>query len=256
MLLEQIEQQKLQLEQTNAELELCNRDLEDYTSIISHDLKAPMRIVRYLADEVEEGLDEDDPRKVRETLSALKTQSRRMSTMLSQLLDYASLGRKKDALETVDTQQLINAITASLPRPDGFEIDVQGDWPDLETYIAPLDLVLRNLIDNAIKHHDRKSDGLITITGTSHSAHFEISVADNGPGIPLGRQEAVFFPFRSYQQDAAGEVLPNEELSHGMGLAFVKRTVENVGGKLSLYSDPKTRRGSEFQIIWPLVQPT
>ncbi|MCH9808352.1 MAG: HAMP domain-containing histidine kinase [Alphaproteobacteria bacterium] len=255
MLLEQIEQQKLELEKANAELELCNRDLEDYASIISHDLKAPMRILRYLADDVEQGVEEANPEKIHEACTALKGQSRRMSTMLSQLLDYASLGRNKDALEVIDSRQLIGDIVASLPCPDGFAIKIQGDWPELTTYIAPLDLVLRNLIDNAIKHHDLKSDGWIEITGTQQGEHLNITVADNGPGIPLGRQDAVFFPFRSYRLDGDGQYLPNDDLSHGMGLAFVKRTVESVGGKLTLASDPGTARGSQFSISWPTHQP-
>jgi signal transduction histidine kinase len=251
MFLEQIEQQKLELDKTNAELELCNRDLEDYATIISHDLKAPMRILRYLADDVEAGVAQANREKIHEACTALKAQSRRMSTMLSQLLDYASLGRKTEAVEVVDSQQLIETVVASLPRPANFQIEIRGQWPKLATYIAPLDLVLRNLIDNAIKHHDNKTPGRIEISGCNDADDFTISIADNGPGIPLGRQEAIFFPFRSYRLDSAGEPLPNEDLTHGMGLAFVKRTVDNIGGELKLQSDPKSNRGSEFKISWP-----
>ena len=252
ILLEQIEQQKLELERTNAELELCNRDLEDFATIISHDLKAPMRALRYYADDIESALDASRPEDARHACAAMKQQSRRMSTMLSQLLDYASLGRQKDALETIDTRQLIGAIVSSLPRPPGFTIAVAGDWPVIETYVAPFDLVLRNLIDNAIKHHDRPGEGQVHVEAKRAEDQLWLTISDNGPGISSGRQDAVFYPFRSYQGSLESGCEPNEQRDHGMGLAFVKRTIETVGGQLQLISNPAERRGCEFRISWPL----
>jgi len=253
ILLEQIEQQKLELERTNAELELCNRDLEDFATIISHDLKAPMRALRYFTDDIETALAQARPQDAHKACAALKQQSRRMSTMLSQLLDYASLGRQTEALEHINSRHLIDSIVSSLPRPHRFTIEVQGDWPNIETYVAPFDLVLRNLVDNAIKHHDKPEAGWVRVFAKLTDDHLSVTVSDNGPGIPLGRQEAVFYPFRSYRRDPDGGCQPNAELAHGMGLAFVKRTVETVGGQLHLISNPAERRGSAFQLSWPLT---
>ncbi|MBU1212870.1 MAG: HAMP domain-containing histidine kinase [Alphaproteobacteria bacterium] len=252
ILLEDIAQKKLELDRVNAELELCNRDLEDFATIISHDLKAPMRALRYLADDIETALDRGQPQAARQACADLKTQSRRMSTMLSELLDYAAVGRRKESLEACDTRALIDSITASLPRPPGLAIVIEGDWPIIETYPAPLDLVIRNLIDNAIKHHDRPGEGEIRIAATPCADSLDIVIQDDGPGIPRGRQEAVFQPFRSYRPD--GECGPEAtgELSHSMGLAFVKRMVATVGGRLDLSSDPSRQRGSAFKISWPV----
>lgn len=251
ILLEQIEQQKLDLERTNAELALCNRDLEDFAAIITHDLKAPMRGLRYVADEIDTAIEAADPETARKACRELKEQSRRMATMMSQLLDYASLGRQRDAMETVDTGELIGSIVGSLPRPPGFRVAITGAWPRIDTYIAPLDLVLRNLIDNAIKHHDRQDAGSIAVDCRTDAKSLVITVADDGPGIPKGRQQAVFFPFRSYP-GPGGETSSGTVESQGMGLAFVKRTVEAVGGSLSLASNPAMSRGSTFTIEWPL----
>ncbi len=266
MLREEIAQQKVELERVNAELELCNRDLEDFAAIISHDLKAPMRTLRYLADEIDKGIRSGvdgsaADAKVTRACAELKEQSRRMSDMLSGLLDYASLGRRREVLEDVDTRALAEAIVASLPRPAGFEIVIAGHWPLARTYRAPLDLTLRNLIDNAIKHHDAPGEGRIEIVCSSKPQALSITVSDNGPGIPCGRHEAVFYPFRSYpvpapkgNTDRAGTAASDDAppASHGMGLAFVKRTVETAGGALSLVSDPSVARGSRFIIDWPL----
>lgn len=252
ILLEQIEQQKLALDGAYRELELCNRDLEDFASIVSHDLKAPMRSLRYLADDIETALDQNDQSQARAACEDLKAQSRRMSSMLTQLLDYASLGRQQTIMDKVDTRALVTAVIASLPQPKGMAIEVTGDWPELETYIAPLDLVLRNLIGNAIKHHDRSDTGRISIVASQNNDQLLIEITDDGPGIPKAHQKAIFFPFRTFATDKAGQT-SSLEASHGMGLAFVQRTLEAVGGAIELHSAPETHRGTKFKVHWPLA---
>jgi hypothetical protein len=106
---------------TNKVLAEVNRDLAEFTHVVSHDLKAPMRAMRYFVDDLEtslagDGPDGGDPH---EHLARLRAQSRRMTAMLSSLLSYAKLDRKQDAVEAVDTGALVLAIIASLPRRDG-----------------------------------------------------------------------------------------------------------------------------------------
>lgn len=252
MLLEDVEQKKLELDRLNAELEITNRDLEDFATVISHDLKAPMRALRYLADDIETALDRGNPQHARTACEAIKKQSRRMSSMLSDLLDYASVGRKREIIEPCDTRTLVESIAVSLPRPAGMSLKIGGEWPTIETYIAPLDLVIRNLLDNAIKHHDRGESGQIRIIAAVTGDTLDIAIQDDGPGIPLARQEAIFYPFRSYPNLEAETGAEQAASSQGMGLAFVKRTIESIGGSLSLTSDPRNARGSRFELSWPL----
>ena len=222
------------------ELARANRDLEEFASVIAHDLKAPMRAFRYLADELEGEL-EPASKKVRDRLAQLKDQSRRMSDMLTALLQYASLGHKRDALEPVDTQALLGAVVASMPRPPGLRIEVCGHWPVLETLKAPLDLVLRNLIDNAVTHHDREH-GLVRVGGADRGNALEITVCDDGPGIAPEHREAVLLPFRKLRDDAGGP---------GMGLAVVSRTLDVIGGRLVMQPDAGGSRGTTIQVLWP-----
>lgn len=252
ILLEQINQQKLELEGAYRELELCNRDLEDFASIISHDLKAPMRSLRYMADDIETALNQNDNALARMACEALKSQSRRMSSMLSQLLDYASLGRQDEIVEEIDSRELAETIISSLPRPNGMTIEIKGDWPKIKTYIAPLDLVLRNLIGNAINHHDQPEHGRIDVSAAHAPDMLTINISDDGPGIPSSHQKAIFFPFRSFSDNPSGAP-GSAEPSHGMGLAFVKRTLETVGGSIELTSDSERCRGTKFTVRWPLT---
>ena len=123
-------------------------------------------------------------------------------------------------------------------------IDIGGDWPRLRTLAAPLDLVLRNLIDNAIKHHDQKN-GRITVTARDGAEALAITVTDDGPGIPREWHAAVFLPFRKVSEERH-----NEE-SSGIGLALVRRTLDRIGGIIELQSDPPRLRGTTFDVRWP-----
>lgn len=213
------------LEKANAELARANSDLESFASIISHDLQSPMRALRYMVDDLEMKLSTaGGPNRpdLTEQLDALRAQSRRMTGMLRALLDYSSVTRKADAIEAVDTSALIDSIVTTMALPPRFGIDVAGQWPVIETLAAPLDLVLRNLIDNAVKHHDRDT-GHVRISVEASEMWLTIFVNDDGPGIAPEHREAVFLPFRrlSGLRETPGE---------GMGLALVRRTVEGVGG--------------------------
>lgn len=248
MVEEEVARKSRELAAANAELELANRDLEDYAAVISHDLKSPLRAMRHIADDVAEAISAGDQAGAHHALESLRTQSRRMSTMLSALLDYASVGRKADVVETVDTRSLVARIAESLERPPSFEIEIRGTWPVIETLAVPLDLVVRNLLDNAIKHHDR-CDGRVVVAvlagGAETAPFFRFSIADDGPGIDPRHHEAVLLPFRTLADT-------NGSGSSGMGLAFVKRTIETLGGRIRLRSDPVCNRGTTFEVWWPL----
>ena len=229
----------------SAELGRANADLENFAAIISHDLKAPMRALQFMTEEVETALAGSRIEEARTQVDWIRTQSKRMSSMLSGLLDYSSAGRKAQALEMVDTLELARAVAGSLARGTGIRVAVEGNWPMIETLKAPLDLVVRNLADNAIKHHDR-AEGLVRLVGTDTADALQIAVADDGPGIAPEHRQAVFLPFRTLATGAGAETA-----GIGMGLALVQRTVESLGGTIELKPDVPGTRGSIFEVVWP-----
>jgi signal transduction histidine kinase len=234
----------LELAAVNAELSIANRDLEQYASVITHDLAAPLRAMRYLASDLEALIPHTtDTEAAAAKLATLRQLTLRMSQMMTALLEYASVGRKSEAAEVVDTLALARAIAASLPH-ERIRIEIAGDWPRVETLGAPLDLVLRNLVDNALKHHDRK-EGFVRLTAGPHcDCELRIEISDDGPGIRSNERETVFMPFR---RGGARAAVPGQ----GLGLALVRRTVQTVGGRLTLVSDPERERGSRFLLVWP-----
>jgi signal transduction histidine kinase len=235
------------LRETTSELQRINRDLEEFTYIISHDLKAPLRALKFLSSDVVQALDHNtvDLEAARAASTEMIAQSKRMSAMLLGLLEYAQLGRKQDSIEMTDTRLVVSEIIASLRPPSSMRITLTGQWPKIETLAVPLDLVLRNLISNALKHHDRDA-GEIELSAAERDAYFTFSVIDDGPGIAPDWHDAVFLPFRTVEGD---QTPPTE--SSGIGLALVKRATESAGGYIELASLPAVKRGTTFTVFWP-----
>lgn len=235
------------------ELLHANRDLEQFAAIVSHDLKAPMRALQFLTEDVADMADRGDPAAIREGLALVRSQAQRMSSMLSGLLDYSSVGRKALAVEPVDTGQMARQIAESIPHGTGISVIVEGDWPMVDTLKAPLDLVLRNLVDNAVKHHDLER-GKVWLECRDGADHLILTVSDDGPGIPQQHRAAIFLPFRTLAE-------PSRSSSGlGLGLALVQRTTESVGGRITLLSQDAARpgcaplksgRGASFEVRWP-----
>jgi signal transduction histidine kinase len=228
-----------ELARTNTDLKIANSNLEQFAAIATHDLKAPMRALGYLADEVETAIVDGDSGRARQKLAELRDQAKRVSCMLSALLHYSSAGRSGASIESVDVRELIEEIVRSLPRGT-VEVTLRGAWPRIDTLAAPLALTLRNLIDNSIKHHDR-ANGALLITCADAGKDLAIMLADDGPGIAPEHHASMFLPFRTL---GGGE-------GEGMGLAIVQKMLDAVGGSIALESDPALKRGTTFTIRWP-----
>lgn len=227
-----------ELARANADLKVANSNLEQFAAIVTHDLKSPMRAVRYLVDEIEQAVVGSDTDAAHGKLQELRRQTTRLSSMLSALLHYSSVGMSQQAIERVDTLALVTEVVRSLPH-EGTMVEISGTWPTLDTLVAPLDLTLRNLIDNTVKHHDRDK-GKLQIACTDAGSAIEITIEDDGPGIAPEHHASVFLPFRTLS--SGGE---------GMGLAIVQKMVDVAGGAITLSSNPAARRGTTFRIRWP-----
>jgi signal transduction histidine kinase len=233
----------------NQELTRANRDLAEFAYIISHDLKAPLRAMRYFSDDLELTLDSPADAPGRQDpkvhLASIRAQSRRMAAMLTELLAYSKIGRKVEAIDRIDTRALVERLIRSVPRGPTMQLSVAGEWPVLDTLAAPLDLVLRNLVSNAVLHHDRSS-GAIVVSASLQRQSLRIDVTDDGPGIPKAHQEAIFLPFRTLSENQSDD-------HHGIGLALVRKTIDVVGARLDVISDPPAQRGTTFRVEWPFA---
>ncbi len=179
----------------NAELRIANAKLEQFALIVAHDLNAPMRALSAMAEEIEEAVIAAMRQPAATNWKSCTGKSADCRRCCRGCSTYSSAGPRELAIEQVDVGAMVADIVRSLPQRR-MQIDMRGSWPRLETFAAPLDLVLRNLIDNAVKHHDRDA-GHIVLTCIDHPTALEILVTDDGPGIPREHRDSIFLPFRN-----------------------------------------------------------
>ncbi|MFN8445918.1 MAG: PAS domain S-box protein [Caldilineaceae bacterium] len=232
---------ELRVAERTAELERSNRELDQFAYIASHDLKAPLRAIENLANWISEDAEPLLPPASVEHLRKLRGRVDRMENLLEDLLVYSRANRVRGSISTVNLGAVVDDVVELLGPPDSFKVSRSAEMPTLTTYRAPLELVLRNLIGNAIKHHDRQ-DGEIHITVEEKDDCFEVTVRDDGPGIAPEFHERIFGMFQTLR--------PRDEVeASGIGLAVVKRTIESLGGKV--WVESKLGGGSIFHFTWP-----
>jgi PAS domain S-box-containing protein len=226
------------LTQMMALVERRNREIDQFTYTISHDLKAPLRAVTNLSQWIEDDLMGELAEESSRQLQLLRTRVGRMEALIDGLLAYSRIGRMEVSTERVVVVELVAEIVDLLAPPDSLTIDIDNDLPTIDTKRWSLQQVFTNLIDNAIVHHHR-DDGNIHISGQPLADGYEFTVTDDGPGIPPAQHEFVFGIFNTLGQKAD---------STGIGLAVVKKIVEGEGGKIELASDLGS--GTSLRFTW------
>ncbi len=224
-----------------AEAERRAQELEQFAYVASHDLKAPLRAIGNLASWLQEDLEEKLTDDTLDQLMLLKDRVQRMQALIEGLLKYSRVGAMEGSKETVDTNQLLVEIIDSLSPPEKFVIDVAPDLPTLRTDRLHLGQVFANLIGNSIKHHGSEK-GHIWVTVRDNGAYYEFTVADDGPGIAPEYHEKVFMMFQTLETKDYGS-------DTGIGLALVKKIVQEQGGLITL--DSEEGEGAAFRFTWP-----
>lgn len=223
------------------QLETSNRDLKDFAYIVSHDLKAPLRgigsVATWLSMDYADQLDEDG----RKLLTILTGRVQRMDALISGILEYSRIGRTQEALEQVHTGWLVSEIVEEIVPPERFQVTIAPDMPSLLAEPTRLRQVFQNLIANAVSYMDKPA-GQIRIGFEDRPSELCFSVSDNGPGIEERFFSRVFLIFQTLASR-------DERESTGIGLAIVKRSVENWGGTVSLEST--VGKGSTFSFTIP-----
>lgn len=216
---------------------------EDLIYRISHDLQAPARALcalpDWIADDLaEEGVDLPDP--VAGHLRMMQVQAGRLQAMIRDLLTYSRIGRPQPAFDG-DWDMLLAATRAALPGAERFAIacDLVPAAPAIGQEDAGH--LLAALLSNAIKHHDEGA-GAVALRLTLAEGAVELSVTDDGPGIPPDQVARALGMMETLRAR-------DEVEGSGMGLPIVARICERYGGDLSLA--PAPGRGLCVTVILP-----
>jgi hypothetical protein len=221
-------------------------DLEGFAYAVSHDLKAPLRVIDNTSKWLEEDLQEHLTGENRENMNLLRGRVGRMEKLLDDMLEYSRVGRTTDGRysEIVTGDELMDNILSMLSPPDGFTVKVSPGFSAISVCRMPLQQILMNLVGNAIKHH-HKPIGRIDVTAEDRGADYAFAVTDDGPGIPAQFHDQIFRMFQTLK--------PRDQVEgSGMGLAMVRKIITAFGGALTLESSEGN--GSTFHFTWPKQQ--
>jgi len=218
--------------------------MEQFAYAASHDLKSPLRAIENLAQWTIEDGGADLPADCLKNLEKILQRAKRLSTLQNDLLEYSRAGHAADKIKAIDINLLVAELSEFLDPDSRFTIEVSGASQVIHTSETPLRQVLMNLLNNAIKHHDR-GYGIVTISIHFSTSRMHVSMLDDGPGIEEQYLEQIFelFNMLQTQDDVEGS---------GLGLALVRKLVKRYGGTITAVSNPTLQRGTEFQFDWPI----
>jgi len=225
------------------ELEEANKNLQTFIKVSSHDLKSPLRGIRILCQLLAEDIENNDLENVERRLTEIDTRTTRLEKLLKALLEYVRLSKGSVPMSKVNVSELVFDQINILEKANQFSISIETPLVEAMLNEAWFAVTVRNLIDNAIKHHD-KDTGTIDISIHEEDAFIVLTVTDDGPGIPEQFQSKIFEPFQTLQPKQQTE-------SSGMGLAILSKIVFELGGSIRVNSPINYDRGSRFTIFWP-----
>ncbi len=241
-----LKESELQLKALNEELQkhvkelaASNAELEQFAYIASHDLQEPLRMVTSFLSQIEKKYTEVLDDKGKQYIFYAVDGAKRMRQIILDLLEFSRVGRNEDDLEPIDVNELLNEITILFSKKIA-ESDARVEWgnmPVVKSFKSPLRQVFQNLIGNALKYQKPGTSPIIEISCEDEKTHWQFSVIDNGIGIDAEYFERIFVIFqRLHNKD--------EYSGTGIGLAIVKKIVENMGGKVWIVSEEG--KGSAF----------
>ncbi|MEL1243082.1 ATP-binding protein [Flavobacterium sp. DGU11] len=226
------------------ELQVKNKELEQFNYISSHDLQEPLRTlsnyIMLLKEDYADQLNEE----MRMHLETMGASVSRMSRVVLSLLEFGKLGRKKK-LAQVDCSILIGNVLTDLGgsiKESSATITVHCDIPDFYAYETELQQLFQNLINNAIKFRKQGVTPQITVTASRLPGYYEFAVTDNGIGIPRQHFDTIFHIFQRLNSSEDFE-------GHGIGLANCKKIAEMHGGSIWVESEPGTGSTFKFTIL-------
>jgi signal transduction histidine kinase len=220
----------------------------EFVSNVSHELRTPLASIRVFGEFLRQGRVED-PGKVREYGEYIEAESRRLTNLVNNILDFARIesGRKEYRFETVDLAELTREALETLEvrlRQDGFSVELRGADAPRPVWADPTALgqALTNLLDNAIKYSgDART---IEVELSRDASHVSLAIRDRGPGIAREEQGRIFDKF--YR---VGTSLVHDVKGSGLGLAIVKAIADAHGGEVGVRSQPGA--GSTFTLRLP-----
>lgn len=234
-----VQQRTAELQRRTMELESSNRELESFSYSVSHDLRAPLRVLDgYSLALLEDYGDRLDETAI-EYLLSIRSASQRMSQLIDDIRNLSRIVRTELRLEQVDLSELAQRVAGEL-------VQMQPDRK-IDLQIAPhlialgdknlLRLVFENLLGNAFRFTRHQADACIEFGMNPIDGHATYYVRDNGTGLDMADDSDSFNPYQILQR-------PDAHSSADIGLATVQRIINRLGGRV--WAEGSHEQGAMF----------
>lgn len=227
---------------------VSNRELEQFASVVAHDLRAPLRHLNQFSKFLLTELEGNASPSVQEYLHIIQSSAANMSGMIERLLDYARIGSGMAKFSSVNLRDCVDQ-AAELLRMEILAAHANlecSELPIVEGDRILLTRLFQNLLANSIKYCRKDVAPRVAISAEIDGNHAVISVSDNGIGIEPAHRQEVFKMFSRLHSD-------EQYSGHGMGLAICTRVCELHSGTIDIAD--KQDEGTLFVIRLPKVRP-
>lgn len=237
---------QLTIKQLTEELRRSNAELEQFASIVSHDLQSPIAGVVSLVELMQQQYHGVLDPEGQDCLLEIAATGKRMSRLVRDLLAYSRINAKPLEFESVDCNKILEEARANLLydlSSSGAKI-VSGDLPAVEGDRTQLVQLFQNLISNGIKFRRPGVTPEIEVSATAKEDRWVIAVRDNGIGIPPDKRDRIFEVFQRLHSS-------QEYPGHGIGLTACQKIVRRHGG--NIWIESQTGEGTTFFFTIPLT---
>ncbi len=234
------QQREHELRELNERLALANERMNEFVRVASHDLRSPLRAIRSFA---EISLAAGPDGEASENLETIRAKADLMWQLLEDLLAYARSEDHQGVAREVNVRWLVQSIFMLLDVPDGIETSLRTEIMDEVIESTPFATCVRNLVDNAIRHHPGPT-GQVVVTidrvagGEGAPADLlRVSISDDGAGVPA--------------TSSADDSDRRSNGALGIGLQTVSQILRARGSELHLHS--LADAGTTVSFDWPLA---
>lgn len=226
----------------------------DFVANVSHELRTPLSIINGYLETLLDGAMDDRPT-ARRFLETMSRHGERLSLLIEDLLSLSQLESRPGAglnFAPIDLRTCLERVIERLEpliveKRTDVVLDLPPGAPELEADAQRLEQVFLNLVENALKYASDGEAPCIRVSAAWEAGAVQVTVQDNGPGIPLGDLPHLFERFYRVHKDRSRSVGGT-----GLGLAIVKHVVQAHGGEVTAESEPG--HGAAFRVRLPLAQ--
>ncbi|MBK9359414.1 MAG: PAS domain S-box protein [Bacteroidales bacterium] len=231
------------VEQRTARIQEINEELDRFANSVSHDLKAPLRVMQGFVNAIIEDHSDNLDQEAMVYLRRINKSSLQMEALINDLLQYSRLSNLELDMKIIDPALALGKALEILSeeiRAKKAVILVADKLPFVRSFMPVLVQVFTNLVSNSLKFIDEGTIPRLMIKSRLRNGNVHISISDNGIGIPNNKQKRIFDVFERLHGVESFQ-------GSGIGLTIVKKAMDRMGGEVLVTSKPG--KGSRFTLV-------